>query len=172
MKDKAKAQQARKMKASEKAKKRRTEYLAKKARAHSEDGPSDKAFPAETRLFWLAHGVNCLLSDYAKGLWTPLFDGIYEGKLPESQEAIQMRVFHHFEGLKEPPPAGKAAQAWTVSDPQLLYIYWREAQRRMQRAHPDLEEAQVLPLLRRPRDGCVWGLFDYLMGHMIKNKSI
>jgi hypothetical protein len=175
-KDKEKSQQVRRARAAAKAKARRQEFKAKKAAAEkkpeatSSDVPDDM-FPAASRLFWLAHGVNCLLSDYGKGTWTPLFSGIYEGRLPASQDEISLAVINKFAGQKKMPQEAEAALAWSVSSPKLLYIYWCEAMRKMQHAHPEMEADEVELLVRRPAQSSVWDLFHYLRTRLLSRRS-
>lgn len=169
------ARQVRREKSNKRAKQRREEASSRKAREDASlltGSVPEEVFPLSNQLFWLAHGVNCLLSDYRRGVWTPLFEGIYEGHLPNSREEIQLTVLQRFAGQKEWAPEAKAALAWTVSSPKLLHVYWHEAMRRMQRAHPDLEPHEVEPLIRRPADGCVWDLFHYLMRNLLQRKAV
>lgn len=170
---KARLKQAKKQKRAAREKQRRKTYKANKVKIDdNRDAVAESVFPLANQLFWLAHGVNCLLSDYKEGTWTPLFERLYDGELPESQEAITSKVMVKYSSFKEWPSEAKAAIAWTVSSPKLLHIYWHEAMRRMQRAHPDLDEPEVEPLIRRPADGCVWDLFHYLKQHLLQRKAI
>lgn len=171
-KDQGRAGQERRAKRAAKTKERRSDYIQKKASAPPPPDFPVAQFPRETQLFWLAHGVNCLLSDYKQGTWTPLFEGIYQDRLPATQEEIQETVMARFKNTKEWPAEAKAALAWTVSTPKLLYVYWHEAMRRMQRAYPELDPHEVEPLIRRQADPCVWDLFNYLMSRLLQRRAL
>ena len=172
-KDKAKLQQQRAAKRSEKSKERKALQKGKGPRPDPAftGSVSESLFSESDRLFWVAHGVNCLLSNYKEGTWTPLFEGIYANKIPNNTE-ISAGVMEHYAGQKEWPSVGKAALAWTVSSPKLLYIYWLEATRRMQRAHPELDAPEVVALIKKPANGLTWDLFHYLCQHMLARKAI
>ena len=98
-------------------------------------------------------------------------DRIFDVVIP-TQEEISAGVMQRFGGQKHWPPEAKAALAWTVSSPKLLYIYWHEATRRMQRAHPELDAPEVIPLIRRPADGLTWDLFHFLCQHMLQRRVL
>ena len=135
------------------------------------DEISEAMFPAATRLFWLAHGVNCLLSDYVKGTWTPLFPGIYTGGPLPSQDELTTAVVAKFAKVKTLPSEAEAALAWTVSSPKLLWIYWCEAMRKMQHSHPEMDAPEIEYLIRRPQQASVWNLFYFLRQKILSRHS-
>lgn len=111
-------------------------------------------------VFWLAHGVNYLISDYDKGLWTPLFTGIYETppRLPTPEEIAQ-GVMGKYHDTKEWPLEAKAALAWTVSDRKLIFVYYLESLRRTRGEQPEVD---VEALVREPHNPQVWSVFNFL----------
>lgn len=165
-KNKERDQNKRRQKASLKATNRRKEVVR---RAPAPPGPlgtrggvpvvGTDRFSEESLLFWWAHGVNYILSDYTQGTWTPLFESIYEGSLIPSEE-IARRVMERFAGMKEWPMEAKAAVAWVASDRAVVFIYHQEAMRRMRSAHPEVDDIEAR--LRMPHEPIVWGVFNFM----------
>ena len=123
-------------------------------------------FPDTQMFFWLAHGVNHILSDHEKGLWTPLFEGIYEGNL-SSPNAIAEGLMAKYAGVTEWPIEAKAAIGWAVSNRKIVYIYYKEALRRLAACHPE-EELETMAI--QPHQPEVWSLFAY-MKNKVLNRS-
>ena len=129
-------------------------------------------FPEEDFLFWVCHGINSIVSDYDNGVWTPLFDGIYAGVLPDAETVIQT-VMDKYNQAKGGPDAwpheGKAALAWAVSDRKIVYIYYRESLRRLTAAHGG--DADIEGKARSPHNPLVWALFDYMKNKVLNRKG-
>jgi len=125
-------------------------------------------FPQEDLVFWLAHGVNYLVSDLSEGLWDPLFEGIYDDppRFPDPEE-IAGAVMAKYQGHKEWPSEGKAALAWSVHDRSVVYIYSREAYRRIQASTPDLD-----PMIhaKKPANTTIWKMFEYLKTKILNRR--
>jgi hypothetical protein len=129
---------------------------------------TDEQFSDQDQVFWLCHGVNYLLSDHEQGTWTPLFPEIYEGTLPPP-EAIAERVVTKFsEYPKDWPLEGKAALGWTIQSKEVVYVYYKEALRRLIARHPD---GDAEGLCRQPHDPVVWGLFHFLKDRLMPSKA-
>jgi len=125
-------------------------------------------FSEEELVFWLAHGVNYLVSDLSTGLWDPLFEGIYEDppRLPVPED-IAGAVMAKYQGVKEWPNEGKAALAWSVHDRSVVYIYSREAFRRIQALSP---EDDPMIFAKRPANSTVWSMFEYLKTKILSRR--
>lgn len=125
-------------------------------------------FTPEELVFWLAHGVNYLVSDLSEGLWDPLFEGIYEDppRLPDPEE-IAGAVMAKYQGVKEWPNEGKAALAWSVHDRSVVYIYSREAYRRIQASSPD---ADPMVHAKEPANSTIWSMFEYLKTKILNRR--
>ena len=130
---------------------------------------SSAIFPDDQYLFWMAHGVNYLLSDYTDGLWSPLFEGIYEGNVP-SQDDIGLRVMEKYRGVKEWPLEAKAALAWVVTERSVMYIYYREILRRLHSAFPDAEDLEER--MRLPHNPVVWKVMSFLKDNLLKVRGM
>lgn len=108
----------------------------------------------ELHAFWLAHGANFLESDYAEGVWTPLFEGIYEEGGTISLEEIQKTTYDRYydETNKMWLPGGQALATWIAQDAVVTAVMRREAEKRTGSAQD----------ARNPRDPKVWGLFAHV----------
>lgn len=124
-------------------------------------------FPDEQYLFWLAHGVNHMVSDYEQGIWRPIFEGIYEGQLFQPAELAQT-VMAQYQNLTEWPLEAKAAVAWTVTDRNVVYIYYREALRRLRTSYPEVEDLETL--VKQPHQAQVWEMFKFLRDKLLHKK--
>jgi len=154
-----------------KALKRRRRANTKKKQANrlKVKGPKIKVtpemFPDKQWVFWLAHGVNYILSDYSTGTWKPLFDEIYEDKDLEP-EALAKRLLGKFGEEKENwTPDAKAAVAWTIQDRSVVYVYYKAALRKLLVADP---ECDAKALARQPHQSTVWELFNFLKDKLLQ----
>ena len=129
---------------------------------------SSEAFSDTDLNFWICHGVNCIVSDYDNGNWTPLFEGIYEGNLPDPEDIAQTVMDKYNVNQQEWPVEAKAALAWTVNERSITYVYYREALRRLAAAHG--EDANLEALSREPHNPIVWAIFAYLKDKILKRK--
>lgn len=127
-------------------------------------------FPEADFIFWVCHGINCIVSDYENGTWTPLFEGIYAGVMPDAEAVIQavMDKYNTGKANNEWPHEAKAALAWAVSDRKVVYIYYREALRRLTAAHGG--DANIEGMARSPHNPLVWALFDYMRSKVLNRK--
>ena len=127
---------------------------------------TDDQFPDDTHLFWLCHGVNYIVSNHEQAIWNPLFPEIYEGKLP-IPEAVAERVVNKYSEFAEWPIEGKAALGWTVQSKEVVYVYYKEAHRRLMSRYPDGDAEE---LCRQPHDLVLWGLFNFLKERLLPTK--
>lgn len=114
----------------------------------------------EDYIFWLCHGANYLASDSSQGLWTPLFDSIYEDALPKAEEVAQKVMMAYQEDLaQEGSLTGvpRAVLVWTVTDRAVVSVYKHEAVRRLREKDP---ECDAEALARAPHNPTVWSLMD------------
>ena len=134
---------------------------------------SHELFSVDQMTFWISHGINCILSDYDNGVWTPMFEGIYEGHLPASAEITQT-ILNKYNapdsaGIDKWPLEAKSALAWAVSDRNVVYVYYREAHRRLMAAHGG--DADIEALARAPHNPLVWALFNYMKQQTLNHKN-
>lgn len=134
--------------------------------------PQD-VFPDDQMTFWICHGINCILSDYDNGVWSPMFESIYEGKLPASAEITQTILDKYnapsSAGIDNWPQEAKSALAWAVSDRNVVYVYYREAHRRLMAAHGG--DADIEGKAMAPHNPLVWALFNYLKQQTLNHKK-
>lgn len=124
-------------------------------------------FPEVTFQFWLAHGVNYLLSDYEKNIWTPMFESIYQGKLLTPTE-INRKLMERFSDMHAWTLSARAALAWTVTDRAVIYVYYKETLRRAQSYYQDDD---VDSRIREPQNVIVWSVFNLLKNKLSRGKS-
>ena len=170
------ANQKRRQRAGEKAKSRKA--MPKKtpppvAKSLGSMNIAPELFTDDQQLWWIAHGVNCIVSDYDKGIWTPLFEGIYatDGspiQIPAAEDIAQIIMDKYNVKDKEWPQEAKSALAWTVQDRQIVYVYYMEAMRRLTAAHGG--DAEIEAMSRQPHNPIVWALFSYLKEKILKRK--
>ena len=114
--------------------------------------------------FWICHGINCILSDYHEGTWTPLFDSIYPengGRVPGYEETVQTIIDKYNVNQKSTdtwPQNAKAALAWAVQDRSIVYVYYQESIRRLSMAFGG--DADVEKMARSPHNSEVWLLLS------------
>lgn len=133
-------------------------------------------FPDEQMAFWICHGINCILSDYDNGVWSPMFESIYEGNGPSSPASaeITQKILDKYNapssaGIDNWPQEAKSALAWAVSDRNVVYVYYREAHRRLMAAHGG--DADIEGKARAPHNPLVWALFNYLKQQTLNHKK-
>lgn len=131
-------------------------------------------FSEHDEAFWKCHGINCILSDYKTGNWTPLFEEIYVdgGRVP-SLEDIAQRVADKFNvgqrGANDWPGNAKIAMAWAVHERNIIHVYYQEAIRRLKASFG--QEADVETLAKQPHQPMVWLLFDYMQNKIQNRKN-
>jgi len=128
------------------------------------DLPGFSRFTDDDQRFWLAHGVNYIVSDYDNGVWQPLFPEIYDGETP-SEEIIAQRVMDRFEEtIKQGGYSdGQAATAWLMQTKQAVFSYRLEALKNVRVAQP---EADAESLICQPHTDAVWRVFESLKRHL------
>ena len=139
-------------------------------RKKSGEGVTEAMFPMKEHMFWMAHGINFLNSDYGEGLWSPLFPEIYEDEplVPEPETIIQ-RVKAHFnvdDVDGDWPMKAQTVVAWTAQDREIFWIYKKEALRRVREAYP--KGTDVGAVARKAHNATVWGMFH----EMIEKKAV
>lgn len=177
-KSKARKAQQRRQKKNRKDKARRKAYLAEKRETKArrkdvldlmQDSSLVPDITEDEYVFWLCHGANFLVSDQENGVWDPLFDDIYEDKLPTAENVAQ-RVINRF-GMGEegsPSPEALAVLAWTVSDKSAIRVYRYEALNRMSKKDPlcDAEKA-----VKRPANSVVWDLMNQVRDRVLAQQG-
>jgi len=133
-----------------------------------EDPPD---WPAEDFLFWAAHGVNYLLSDYDSGTWDPMFEAIYEeGAVPPQLAEVQKAVMAKFgPDNGEWPDEGRAALAWTVQGLKPIYVFYLDTKRRVLAAGGADEDVEAL--VRKPHYSPVWETFEFLKKQLVMRSA-
>jgi len=167
-KDKAKRHQQQKQKKT--LKKIRRAQAMKKAPPKTSK-ITEAVFSNERMAFWAAHGINCILSDYSKGTWTPLFEAIYEsGPVTLTPEEVSGTLMGRFgpQGIGWPLEA-KAAFSWMIQKREVMYAYYRTATRLLKDNDfsCDAEELAV-----QPHNSIVWGLFDELKQKIAEDDGV
>ena len=129
---------------------------------------SDKQFR-----FWLAHGVNYIVSDYEEGLWDPLFPSIYEGKEIGAETMAQV-ITDKFAPLadkdKHCPKEGRTAMSWSLIPREVVYVYYRESLRSQAERMKDLKftgtsstDLTLEQMVLQPSNANVWEVFKHLI---------
>jgi len=122
------------------------------------DGVNVPDITDDEYVFWLCHGANFLASKEDEGLWDPLFEGIYEGRMPDEETvaqtvldkyAIEIESDEAFTGVP------RTVMAWTLTEKPNVRIYKYEAERRLRESDPGCDAAE---LARQPHNPVVWGL--------------
>ena len=95
--------------------------------------PTQEMFPDELHRYWVAHGINFLVSDYDNGVWDPMFPTLYEGATIGAKE-IADAIISRFADQTEKghwSKVGRTVMAWSMSPRDITYVYYREALRRV-----------------------------------------
>ena len=153
----------RRQKNAQKSKTRDKKVAARKASQKTD--PKD--MPEEKYLFWLAHGVNCILSDKPTASWEPLYPEIYEGAVFPATKIAEI-FMSRYEAVKDWSTDIKSALGWLVSNPSVVNIYYHEALRRARSNKP--LETDLDAYLQKP--GCpeVWEVFEHLKIRTLRKK--
>ena len=89
---------------------------------------STALFSEDEHLFWIAHGVNFLMSDYDEGSWSPLFPEAYDPAATLSFEFLADRLKPLSE-LESMTPNQKAALAYAFQNRTAHYAFKLGAER-------------------------------------------
>jgi len=130
---------------------------------------TEEMFPEEDLVFWLAHGVNYLVSDYENATWTPMFEEIYEGAKLTPEDIAKAIVDKFGESYEKWPPEGEAALAWSVQPRETVYIYFLEILRRLREKKYSREQSGKLAV--SPHNGVVWGVFRMVEKEMSERRK-
>lgn len=123
---------------------------------------TEAQFPASEFTLWLAHGVNCLASDYQEALWTPEFESIYnpDGQITLTVEAIRQKV--------SAPLVDSPSENWTVK--QRAMVAWAYQAREVVWAYR--KEALRRGGTPKSCDGSSWGMFyEMIYGKAMSHKE-
>ena len=126
------------------------------------------AFDETQHLFWMCHGVNFLVSDYENGMWTPLFEGIYEGRFPSPAEVGRTIMTHFGPDAETWPPQGMQAMAWTMQPKATVYIYYQVA---LKKAVETRVEGSPDEAVRKPANTYAWDTFNLLRTELAKRQD-
>lgn len=154
--DKAKRNQQRQMRRSEKARSRKGKVVKT-----SGFNPNFPSYP-----FWILHGANFLMSNYTEGTWDPLFPQIYaeDYKMLDTPEAAATAVLNtamQKYGQQETwPLRGTTAVSFAISPMLTSYTFYRQALNAIRLKHPG---ENALELIRKPCQNEVWKMFEDIM---------
>ena len=119
-------------------------------------------FPDDQYHFWLAHGINYILSNYEEGLWEPLFPDIYGENPTIPTEVAQVLVDKGLDNAATGNTSRpyQVAIAWAVTPRNVVYIYYREVLRRLLISDPKCD-AETMAVL--PGQPVVWEVFRTIL---------
>jgi tRNA nucleotidyltransferase/poly(A) polymerase len=160
-KQKAQANNRRRLKAAAKGKARKEKLrkarAAEQAREHEQalakkNWPPERIFSQADELFWRCHGVNYLVSDTDEGLWKPLFPTIYEGFGPAPEDIVKTILAS---GEESPDPI-----AWSAQPRASIYAIRQRCITRIKSdAKKELTREEIEERLVKPHDPSVWDVF-------------
>ena len=127
-----------------------------------------ESFDETQHLFWMCHGVNFLVSDYENGTWTPLFEGIYEGRMPSPADVGRTIMTHFGPDAETWPPAGMQAMAWTMQPKATVYVYYQVALKKALEAKVAGSADEVV---RKPANAYAWDTFNLLRTELAKRQD-
>ena len=142
---------------------RRAEYRAnlrlerERLKAIPGDPPTVPPLSTEDHAFWVAHGINCLVSDFSTGEWKPLFEEIYTGRVPDITELTTRITAYCGEDTEDPRRV--RTLTWALLPATTLPLLVLEAERRCALAQPEKDPAEEA---RRPHQPEVWGFLSSL----------
>jgi len=131
---------------------------------------TQEMYPDELHRFWIASGVNYLVSDYDNGVWDPMFPAIYEGGEVTSAE-IASKITNKYAPLADKdrhwPKEGRTAMSWSLINREIAYVYYREAIRRLTEHNKKkvLTMPEGLPedVVKTAANPIVWEVFKYML---------
>lgn len=130
---------------------------------------TEEMFPQKELLFWLAHGVNYIVSDYDNATWTPLFEEIYEGVEITPEQMARGIIDKFGESYENWSDVGDAALAWSIQPRQTVYIYFLEILKRLR--EKKYTKSQAASLACAPHNGIVWSVFRMIQNELIERKK-
>jgi len=104
-------------------------------------------------IFWVAHGLNMLASNYTEGTWTPVFPDIYSGRAVSEEEVGAYLKKHFNEKDKTWTTEGRQAVGWACSPAANIYAI-------QQKAVAEAEKNDVDP--KSSACGPVWRIFQIM----------
>lgn len=113
--------------------------------------PLDK-FPPEDHMFWVAHGINYLVSNDEEGLWTPMFPEIYEGKQVSPEQVVQATLERDTEEQPE-------LIAWSAQPRETIWLLRERCKARIKSDVKDISKDEIETKLRAPHNPSVWSVF-------------
>jgi hypothetical protein len=172
MSNKKKTAQKRKQARALKKRRERKERVAKRKPTRAPD-PLARVTPLETDdyNFWLCHGANYIHSDEAEGVWKPLFEGIYSGKVPTEEEAIRQMMSKYEDAINSEDaldPVGQAVIAWVFTSAKQMRVFKDLAESACLSKHP---EADPVTKARQPNNPQVWKMMAEIKRRAVKAAS-
>lgn len=167
-KNKTRNAQKKRQKASLKSARRRAS-MKPTAKPSKKPVVTEEMFPEEDLVFWLAHGVNYIVSDYDNATWTPLFEEIYEGVKLTPEDIAKVIVDKFGETYEKWPEIGEIALAWSVQPRETVYIYFLEILRRLKEKGHSKDDIRRLAVA--PHNGVVWGVFRMIGNELRERKK-
>jgi len=123
-------------------------------------------FTDDDHLFWVAHGVNYMVSDFDKAVWSPLYEEIYEGKSVSitdlvSRLSTKLGISEDGQEYEDAlTPEARAILAWTCQDKALIYTYSRVIEKAVAKGQSgEPNDPIIKETARRPKQTQVWEMF-------------
>lgn len=130
----------------------------------------------EEHSFWIAHGINYLVSDETTGVWDPMFQAIYEDgdvSYDDIGAALSERYKAEME-MNPMPPLTQTVLSWAVLDDRVVAMYVNEMVRRIMEANEGWTKEQALEDARRPHHPTVWDVMRLVkerVSHTVSERS-
>ena len=111
-------------------------------------------------LFWIAHGLNMLASDYNEGQWTPVFPELYEDGFEITEDQLSKYIVGEYDKDSNTwTEEGRAAVGWANSTVMNVYSV-------QQKCIAEAEKNNVDP--KTPACGPVWRVFGIMRDEIQK----
>lgn len=167
-KNKARKYQKKKQTAALKAARRANAFRKKTPKSKRRREITADQFPDEDLLFWVCHGINFIVSDYGRGVWEPLFEGIYDGKLPEPETVAKTIMEKYGQDEEIFALIGQAAMSWSLLGRTPIYAYMKAAEKKVLDKDPDCDATTKA---REPSNPQVWDLFNTVKQTVIRKQK-
>jgi hypothetical protein len=132
-------------------------------------------FSDDEHAFWIAHGINHILSDWKEGTWTPMFPSIYEGIKVPLETIANILIGRMSEALEGKfgaealeSPKSQVALAWAATPREIIYLFVNETQRRLKAKDPD---GDFLAQSKQPHNPVVWEVLNWMVSRMHAKKK-
>lgn len=134
--------------------------LKKVAFKHQSLPTVPSSFTDEDHRFWVAHGANYLSSNLKEGIWNPLFESLYTGHVPGSDEILE-----RCSGSQNK----EMILAWVILPKFLIYLFYQNMAIKMRKFCSDMAEAKSVA--RKPHHPLVWEMFNEIASATMRPKK-